>query len=217
MLSENNTQANSVVGRASFYELAVYPMQIMIAEKITNSILPRYGGRKLVGQFEDIRMADKDMKLREQEAFERVHTVEEVRKEIYGDEPLGDERDKLLPSQVKAKVEEKPEPAIDDMNNTQMDKSFEQEQPETQPDTTEANKAMKDDLDRWKRKAMKRIGSAVPFDSDNIPPYIMEQIGAGLSACKTEADVKGLFSNVDESKVHLTVAAIRQALNFKAR
>jgi len=220
MLSENATQANSVVGRASFNELTVYPMHVMMNEKITNSILPRYGGRQLVGRFEDVRVTDKDMKLREQEAFERSHTMKEVREEIYGDDPLGDERDDLLVSQVGASSGGITEPApVEPVNNVTPDNVME-ETPDEEPQDNEANKAMRDDLARYQRKAIKRIGQAVKFDSDNIPDYIREQIESELPSCKTEADVRKVFMSVnkiDESRVALTVSAIREALNFKVK
>jgi len=218
MLSENATQANSVVGRASFNELTVYPMHVMMNEKITNSILPRYGGRQLVGRFEDVRVTDKDMKLREQEAFERSHTMKEVREEIYGDDPLGDERDDLLVSQVGASSGGITEP-VEPVNNVTPDNVME-ETPDEEPQDNEANKAMRDDLARYQRKAIKRIGQAVKFDSDNIPDYIRNQIESELPACKTEDDVRHVFASVnkiDESRVALTVSAIREALNFKVK
>lgn len=221
MLSENATQANSVVGRASFNELSVYPKHMLMAEKITNSILPAYGGRQLVGRFEDIRVTDKDMKLREQEAFERSHTLKQVLEEIYGDDPLGDERDDMLMIEL-GKLSQspatEPPPAVDVVNNVKPDnKEAEVAQEEVKPDDTESVKA---DIDRWKRKALKKVGSFVPFESDVIPDYIRQQIEGGLTACKTEAELRRLFSSVnriDESRVDLTVQAIRAALNFKVK
>lgn len=221
MLSENATQANSVVGRASFNELTVYPKHVLMAEKITNSILPAYGGRQLVGRFEDIRVTDKDMKLREQDKFELSHTLKEVREEIYGDDPLGDERDDMLISQINSatgKPVVEPPPAAPVVNNVAPDnKEAEVTQEETEPDDTEAVKA---DIDRWKRKALKKVGSFVPFDSDIIPDYVRHQIESGLVTCKTDADLRRLFASatiIDEGRVALTVAAIREALNFKVK
>lgn len=105
MLSENATEANSRTGRAAFAELTIYPMHVMMAEKITKDILPAYGSgrsRPLIGQFEDVRMEDKQLRLAEMIEYSKSHTVEEVRREFYGDEPLGDDRDRLLPSQITA-------------------------------------------------------------------------------------------------------------------
>jgi hypothetical protein len=217
MLSENSTMANSVVGRASFNELTVYPMHVMMAEKITNQLLPTYGGRPLVGMFEDIRVTDKAQKLAEDTAFALSHTLAEVREEIYGDDPLGDERDDLLIAQIKADSG-----GIQDIApnfNTQQEQPDETtEEPETEPNDEEAN--IKADLARWKRKAMKKIGQAVPFESEVIPEYLSVQIANALPACKSEADIRAVFDKayvIDESRVALTVEAIRQALNFKVK
>jgi len=94
-LDINSTEANSKTGRDSFYELGVWPMHTALAEKITNDILPSYGDN-LMCEFDDVRPVDRELKLREQEGFERTHTIEETRKEWYGDDPLGDERDQQI-------------------------------------------------------------------------------------------------------------------------
>lgn len=198
MLSENATQANSVVGRASFNELTVYPMHVALAEKITLSILPRYGGRRIIGRFEDIRTVDKDLKLREQEAFERSHTLEEVREEIYGDDPLGDERDGLLISELgKAKIQEPDMPEQPETENIQPNNVM-PEQPETEPEDGEAIKAA-EDLQRYKRRALRSIGKAFEFESEYIPPYIMDEIKKALPACKSETAVKILFDKMRDN------------------
>lgn len=212
MLSENSTQANSVVGRATFFD-HVYGMQVMMGEKITSSILRRYGGRELVGTFDDQRVIDVDKKLKEQEAYERSHTLAEVREEMYGDEPLGDERDRLLIiEQGKAST-----PDAQPMDNVQPDEVM-PKQPDTEPE--DKTMPMKADLDRYRRKALKKIGKLVTFDSDYIPDYIREQIEQGLPACKTNSDVIALFENIkpiDETKTALTLEALRQALKYKVK
>jgi len=210
MLSENATQANSVVGRASFNELTVYPMLTMMGEKISTALLPRYPGRPLIGRFDDIRVADIDSKLREQEAFERTHTVKEVREEIYGDDPLGDERDDLLLSQVSQSSGQKQE-VVNPVNNAQPDNMMAQP-PDTQPNNADAQTPVKADLARWQRKALKRIGQAVPFDSDVIPSDMREKIEAALPACKTEADVRNVFSVNVKSEIMLLAEAINKAM-----
>lgn len=96
-LDVNSTEANSVTGKEAFKELAVWPANTALAEKITNDILPTYGDN-LVAEFEDVRIEDKAQQLKEQEAYERSHTIAEVREKFYDDKPIGDERDDLIPS-----------------------------------------------------------------------------------------------------------------------
>jgi HK97 family phage portal protein len=208
MLSDNATQANAVVARASFYELEIYPLLIALGEKISNHILPRYGDN-LHGLFEDVRMADEDLKMRRQEAFERSHTIEEVRREFYGDDPIGDERDNLLPAQVR--ISAGGQPALNKVNQAQPDKTMEQPTPETRPEAVK----MGEDLERWKRKALKKIGRAVPFESEYIPSDIHDKIQALLPACKSEADIRQLFASIDTSQAEIALAAIKQALRFR--
>ena len=47
-LSENATEANSRTGESAFERLSVFPILDDFGQKITNDILPSYGGRKLV-------------------------------------------------------------------------------------------------------------------------------------------------------------------------
>jgi hypothetical protein len=54
----------------------------------------------LVGEFDDIRVTDKQLELAEIAAFGQTHTVDEVRAKYYGDVPLGDDRGNLLVTEV---------------------------------------------------------------------------------------------------------------------
>ena len=99
MLAVNATEANSVAGKATFMDMTVWPMLCLIAEKITNDLLPAYGP-DLVGEFEDVRVTDRAMTLKEQEAYASVHTIDEVRAKFFDADPLGDVRGIMLPAQV---------------------------------------------------------------------------------------------------------------------
>jgi len=99
MLAVNATEANSVSGKRTFIEYGVWPHLVRIAEKITNDLLPLYGSN-LVGEFEDIRVTDKQLELAEISAYSQTHTVDEVRSRYYQDEPLGDDRGNLLVTEV---------------------------------------------------------------------------------------------------------------------
>lgn len=99
MLAVNATEANSVSGKRTFIEMAVWPHLVGIAEKVTNDVLPAYGGN-LIGEFEDIRVTDKQLELAEISAYAQVHTVDEVRAKYYQTDALGDERGALLVPEV---------------------------------------------------------------------------------------------------------------------
>lgn len=95
LLSVNATEANATQGKATFIEFSVWPKLQAAGEKVTSDILPSYGTR-LLGEFDDIRIVDRALKLQEQAAFERVHTIDEVRSEYYQAAPLPDGRGAVL-------------------------------------------------------------------------------------------------------------------------
>jgi len=120
MLDKNATEANSVSGERTFREYAIYPDLVRIAEKFTAKLLPRYGDN-LVGEFEEIRIRDRNIEIVERAAYATVHTVAEVRKKFDNDKPLGDERDNLFPSQVGAQSAPQPGLLPGDMGAWQKD------------------------------------------------------------------------------------------------
>lgn len=224
MLSENATEANSRTGRAVFNELTVYPMHVLMAEKITNQLLPVYAGRPLIGEFEDIRITDRQLELQEQQQFALTHTVEEIREQYYGHDPVGDERDKLFPAQIKPESGgiQKPPPApiaaggpggdqaAGDGNEPGVDITEQQgleEQP--MPEEDETAKAYREELGRMRRKAMKNIGRAIPFETDIIPADVVSMIRVKLAACKSAEDIKRVFAGVQSARDHSAWAVVK--------
>lgn len=107
MLDKNSTEANSIAGEKVFREYTLYPLLKRVQEKFTARILPRYGdasadGSGLVGEFDEIRARDRVLDMQERQAYERVHTIAEVRAKFDNDAPLGDERDDLLVAQAQS-------------------------------------------------------------------------------------------------------------------
>lgn len=201
-LSGESTYSNAGANRAAFNELTLHPMLVMMGEKDTNEILPAYSKnapspeRSLIGYFEDVRFADKELKLREDEQFSKTHTIAEIREEIYGDPKLGDERDDLLPSQVNAQsggIQKPPAPPVE------ANPSPEEKPTDMKPKEPKAEKAALDDLAKWQRKAVKKIGVKVEFNSENIPAETVENITNSLPACKSEAAVKAVFDQARQN------------------
>ena len=137
ILAVNATEANSVAGKSTFIGMGVYPKLVQIAEKITNDILPSYGDN-LVGEFEDIRPSDRLLALQEQQAAERVHTVDEIRQKFYNEQPIGDERGALLvveTNRMSPQIEEPaPEPMQQPFGNLPPDKPQDEAQQQSQQD-----------------------------------------------------------------------------------
>lgn len=164
VLAINATEANSDAGKKTFLDMAVWPQMVAVAEKITNDLLPTYG-EKLLAEFDDIRITDRVLELSEQEAFAKVHTVDEVRAKYYQADPLGDDRGKLLVPEVTHGLTRTSEPAaplppalaVD--NNEGVEMSTGEEEAEDAPtvdemDDPEAVKAV--EIEKYQRWCEKR-------------------------------------------------------------
>lgn len=128
-LSESATEANSRTGKAAFDELSVYPEHVAINQKVTKDILPKYGSdraRPLVGRFEDVRMEDRELRLREQAEYARTHTVNQINEKYYeSDAVFEDERGQLFPAQINAQsggIQEPPPNPFTDRPDRDKDK-----------------------------------------------------------------------------------------------
>ena len=216
MLDVTATEANAVSGRATFKERAVYPDLVAIAEKITNQILPAYGPNDFY-EFDDIRWADRNMELAEQEAYAKTHTVQEIRDKYYNDKPVGDERDKLFVVQIAAPakpVEDKPieKPVIDevavteepDTEGAELDAKmakggyldpddipkFEIEPFSIYPIQPEVDIKALVELDRWQEKSEK-AGKIVKWHCVDLPLDVHKSVTEGMSWEDAREAVKG--------------------------
>jgi HK97 family phage portal protein len=175
MLDKNATEANSKTGERTFREHTVYPLIVEIAEKINTELLP-YWGDNLKGEFEDIRITDRQLELAEIETYSKTHTIDEIRQEHYGDKPIGDERGKLL-------IVEISKPAFGEQPAPEGGKPG--ELPEPKPEEKPAEKSdsgYKDALKLWRRRALRKqhetdIGL---FDHEAIDPATNAAIKARL-------------------------------------
>lgn len=189
-LDPSATEANANAGDRTFRAETVWPKLELMAQKITSSVLPVYGDG-LIGAFDDVRITDRQLELQERTADERIMTIGELRRTYKGLDPLGDERDDLLVSQVTAPRQEQPKPSADE----EIVKTVPGGDIVADTEKDEAdNNALKMELSRWLRKAIKKVGRAVPFESDVIPPATRFAIADALPACKTESDVRNAFS-----------------------
>jgi HK97 family phage portal protein len=198
VLAVNATEANSVAGKATLNEFAVWPSHQAIAEKITNDLLPAYG-ENLTGEFDDVRMSDRAMELKEQETAFKVITVKEAREKYYQLPPLGDERDDKLVEGVGLTPEPLAPSAASGQPPTPPKPDAEVEGEMTAEDMPDAE--MKADLAKWQRKALKRIkagkSAAVGFESEEIPESLMLTIKAVLENATTVQEVFKAFEAVN--------------------
>jgi hypothetical protein len=164
-------------------------------------------GEDLRMQIEDIRITDRVLELQEQDAYSKVHTLDEIRKEHYGDKPIGDERGRLLPVEVKATPapfggeQDKGDPRQNNQDNTK---------PPVKADYVP-------DLIKWREKAVKRgAGKEVDYKSDLIPADIHTDIINGLKACKSNNDIRLLFQRYvarPTSDTNMLIALLENAVN----
>ena len=201
MLAINANEANARSGENTLRALAVQPALTAVAEKITNDLLPAYGDA-LLGTFEDVRYKDKAQELQEQQAYERVHTIEEVRQKFYQDKPLGDDRDKLLPAEIGKGLTDARDPAEKQQEAIDMMREKAKVTPPPQDgqppqggaperDFLQAGKAL--DRTRWRTKAVKALaagkGADVPFEPDYLGDDEAMTIRAALKRAATADDV----------------------------
>jgi phage portal protein BeeE len=106
ILSVNATEANAIAGKSTLIEFAVWPLLDQLAQKFSSDVLPLYG-EGLVGEFDDMRQTNRIIDMQEQEAYERSHTINEIRAEYYDEDPL--ELDPSVIKQIEAAEAEQEE------------------------------------------------------------------------------------------------------------
>jgi len=193
MLAINSNQANAKVGEAIFRNHTVWTALMETATKIQKDILPLYGDN-LVCEYEDIRISDRALELQEIAAYEKHHTIDEVREKYYMTTPIGDERGALLVAQVSQTSGVEKEEVKEEITATPSNASIEESNPE---ETVEepVKSALEIDLDKWKRKSVKRFPDIAPFESKVIPHAIKADILKQLENCRDVDGVRSVFSS----------------------
>ncbi len=185
ILSVNATEANAKTGKATLIEMEVWPLLVSTADKLTNNLLPVYGDN-LIAEPDDIRVTDRVLALSEIQEYSKTHTIEEIRKIKYGDDPLGDERDKLLPIQIVA-ASGKPE--------SEEDPIAPQLPEETENEALQSDNEIDSEMQAWKKYELKRVGKKHrPFKAEHIPPLEYERIYGLLEKAETEEDIIAAFT-----------------------
>jgi len=207
MLDPNSTEATALAARATYAEKTLWPILETIAQKMTMDILPAYG-LKLTGQFDDPRVVDRKIELDELVAYERTHTIGEVRTR-QGDEPLGDERDDLFVSQINPQsggVQEAPPSPFTQQRQNDMQGDMQDEVQEENEDTDDTGaedvttKAAIEDLAKWRKMALRgKIEKAKAFKSVVIPSLMMKDIAMKLESITDNDVIAALFDAKIES------------------
>lgn len=190
ILDVNATEANALAGKAVFAEYNLYPLLTLAQEKWSNDILPAYGDN-ITGEFDDVRKSDRLLDLQEQEHYERVHTVNEIRSEYYGDDPV---EDGDVPLSAWKGESAEPAPA---MQTAPPNTEYQSAEVSPTPDET-----IKAELRQWENFALKRLGKGGrDFEPRAIPLIQAARIKTELKAAITPTDVRRVFEGASEHDV----------------
>jgi len=192
MMDVGANRSTADAARATYTE-SMWEVAQILAKKITKEILYTYTwGDKLVGEFEDPRIVDRQLELAEIQEYSKYHSLEEVRKEKYQHDPLGDDRDKLLVAQINAQTgdgTEKPTPPQlqpftgQDMTEQPQGQTLDNPEDEQSTDTPmpDANKATRTALFRLRKIiAGGRTDKAREFSNADIPPLMLQAVKAHI-------------------------------------
>lgn len=224
ILSINATEANAKTGKATLIDFAVWPMLCMMAEKITNDILPMYGDG-LVGEFDDIRIGDRAIDLVEQQEYSKTHTIDEIREKYYQDKPL-ELVGVLLPVQVTAQTAAPPlvdQPIGQPTESVTVPDPQDEEYPDDAPQDIPPE--MLAEMGAWERKSLKAVKAGKPanvsFETRVIELSIADDVRVKLAGAKSADDVHRVFIGARVTVNPIMVLAqelrlAREALTYAA-
>jgi len=203
IVAVNATEANALAGKATLLEYSVWPVLVQAAQKITSDILVRYDP-DLVGEFEDVRAANRLLDLEEQQRYEATHTIDEIRNEYYGDDELGDERGGMLPAQISPTIF-----TSSTASPAEEVQATPQEEAAMPLPTVEAVRA---ELAAWERFALKRLGKprGRAFEPHAIPLLQVARIQAALKEAESVEAIRMLFARERLGDFSDLVIALRE-------
>lgn len=214
MTSVNATEANAKTGKQTFSEFTLYPMLTGTAQKMTQRLLPKYGAG-LLYEFDDPRQVDRALELADIQEYSRYHTVREVRQEKYQSDPLGDERDNLLVSQITPPAAPVPELVQPAAPAQALPEPVQPEPPAARGDDVDA---MADEvagaLLKWRHYEVKNYGTKKrDFAPDEaIPAALTLRITSGLRAAKSSDEVAALFDTAADEVPAIVLARVLSGL-----
>jgi HK97 family phage portal protein len=176
LVSDNATEANAKVAERTFIERTLYPKLVRIGQKITQELLPFWAG-DCVAEFEDIRPTDTLARLEEIRVSYPVLSVNEIRERFYS----------LPPVEWGARP-------VGMMTETDSAETPDQTDETAEP-SNEPVKSALNELDKWERFAVKRLGKATyrAFEVHDVPDEIAFEVSAGLLTATNQDEAKDVF------------------------
>ncbi len=221
LISENATEANAKVAERQFIERTLYPKLVRLAQKITQDLLAFYPGTH-VAVFDDIRPTDTQARLEEIKASYPVLSINEIRARYFnlpavewGERPAQGEVNPYPPTpplrlhppaekggastQSLTDVTQQPLPLTPPLRLPPLRREGEENADDAEP-VEDAMKAAVDELARWERFALKRLGRAQgrPFAVRALPDEVAFEVAAGLLAAQSEDEAKAVFKEARE-------------------
>lgn len=116
--TSNATQANATIAETTFASDTLWPLMLLLGEDLTVQCVERYYGEGLRAMFEDIRIPDKELAMKEDSHKWLAMTFDEVREQQglkkYFDKEIGRQKftaaDELIKMQFQAELVEKEQP-----------------------------------------------------------------------------------------------------------
>ncbi len=185
LVSENATEANAKVAERQFIERALYPKLARLAQKISQELLPFYGGQ-LVAEFDDIRPTDMEARLAEIRAAYPLLSINEMRAQYFQLAPVewGEG-----PVHANPPLESPLVPPA----------SRGAESPTNQGETASHESAIKAELAQWERFALNRLergGAGRAFEVRALPDELAFEVSAGLLFAGDRESVRRVFAGV---------------------
>ncbi len=202
-------------------EKTIFPLLTLISEEITKSIIHPYYDEEKIGQFDDVRTADRALNIQENALTSRWQTMNQMRAKD-GDPPMSDD---LFPDLGNMPVWLATNPSFVgayyglnkgvDGGNIETPPGVGNLPDSAAPEATvnrlvdsEAEKmACIVDLKKWNKVARKALETKEirVFVSGVIPDEVTRELESGLVTCKTPDSVDELFRNMKEkiNKVEL--------------
>jgi len=194
-LMEDENYATANVRQREFYSNTIMPDARLISDALNTQVLNAYG-QHLEFEPERLEVFQEDEAGRATSLSSLVGVFVqaispdkalELSLDILGYD-LTEEQEQMIKDGMTAK-----EKARQDMQ--EMTKPKEDEAPNETP--APDDEPMRQDMNKWLRKALKRLGQDVPFESKNIPVELADSIHAALPSCKTDTDIRNLFIDPD--------------------
>lgn len=174
ILDKNVTEANATAGKAVFLDYCLWPIALAFGDRFTKDIMPAYGAEYICAP-NDFRETNRLIDLQEQAEFAKYHSINEVRSEYYGEEPVPD--GDVPASQWRTTTTATPAPLQNVVTAT----------------TTESPEVAAE-LKAWEAWSLRRIGkSGHEFEPRALPQWRAERIQAALKLANTRGAIKAVF------------------------